>query len=121
MGVAFRYQAPTVNALARLAAAKEAAELAGGHVLLDASKSLVPVETGEMRDSGKVEHSPAGAVVSYTRTGADGYNVAARQHEDATLNHPNGGESHFLSKPMASEGEPIIEAMAAIVRKAISE
>lgn len=109
---------PRVNGAAVIAAAKEAAEIAAAEVLLAKSRPLVPVDTGAMQASGRVEHGPAGAAVVYERSGADGYNVAARQHEDATLSHPKGGESHFLAKPMQSEQGALLAAMATVIRAA---
>lgn len=116
MPVDFTFTPPAVPASALIHAVKEAAELAGGEVLLAASRPLVPVDTGQLRDSGKVEHGELGAEVSYTRIGADGYNVAARQHEDATLNHPKGGQSHYLSTPMTADAPAILAAMAATLK-----
>jgi hypothetical protein len=117
MPIEFTYTPPAVNGVLAMHLAKEAAEMAGAEFLLAAARPLVPRDTGEMAESGKVDHGPAGAEVSFTRTGPDGYNVAVRQHEDETLHHPNGGEAHFLSKPMAVEAGAIVAGMGAVVRE----
>jgi hypothetical protein len=119
VSITWRYTPPKRNAAALLDAAVPLATHAAADHLLEVSKPLVPIDTGEMRDSGKVTQDGREAHVSYTRVGDDGYNVAARQHEDASLSHPKGGEAHFLSKPMATEREAIAAVMATEVRKAL--
>lgn len=117
MGVTFRYQPPRIDARVVVAAAAAIGVEAAGKLLLDASLPLVPVDTGELKASGKVESTgPHSVKISYERSSPDGYNVAARMHEDATLNHPGGGEAGFLSKPMATEGEAMLAAMGSAIR-----
>src|SRR5690348_18233675 len=113
MGITFEYTPPAINAVEALRAAGEIGVEAAGKVWLDASLPLVPVDTGEMKDSGKAETvGPLLVAVSYTRTGEDGFNVAAYQHENLALNHPNGGEAKFLERPMHSAAPEILAAMA---------
>lgn len=120
MAATFRYVAPKIDARLLVAAAAEVAVDAAGNVILAASQPLVPVDTGDLKDSGKVENDgPHKVRVSYERSSPEGYNVAVRQHEDATLNHPGGGEDHFLSKPFATEGHAVLEAMGAVIRAAL--
>lgn len=66
-------------------------------ILLE-SKPEVPVDTGDLQLSGSLEETPKGFRVRYSATNGD-YNYAIRQHEDTTLNHPNGGKSHYLLHP----------------------
>jgi hypothetical protein len=119
MSLIVKYIPPKINAAAAIAAAAPVATRAGAEHLLEASRPLVPVDTGEMQASGKVTQDGKDAQVSYSRTGEDGYNVAARQHEDTSLSHPGGGQAHFLSQPMATEREAIGAAMAVEIRKAL--
>lgn len=112
MAIAFRYVPPTIDAGLVVHGLIEAAETAGAHALLAASLPLVPRDTGELADSGHVEHDGRGAAVVYAREGADGYPVAIRQHEDETLNHPNGGQAHYLGDPMHTAHGEMIVAMA---------
>ena len=79
-------------------AAAEALHKSGEHILKESNK-LVPVDTGKLKRSGRV------VVNEQDLTVGVGYDTpyAARQHEDMTLNHPNGGEAKFLEKAMHSE------------------
>jgi hypothetical protein len=120
MAATFRYVPPKIDARLLVAAAAEVAVEAAGNIILAASQPLVPEDTGEMKASGKVERDgPHKVRVAYERSSPEGYNVAIRQHEDSTLHHPGGGESGFLSKPFATEGHAVLEAMAAAVRAAL--
>lgn len=116
MPISFTYQPPAVNAGAVVHGLVQAAEIAGGQVLLAASQPLVPVELGELKASGKVEHGPDGAEVSYSAVSEDGYDYAAIQHEREDYNHPNGGQAHYLADPMTTARNAILAAMAAEVR-----
>lgn len=116
MPIVFDYKPPAIDASAALKAAGEIGVEAAGKTWLDASQPLVPVDTGEMKASGKAEkEGPLVVAVSYTRTGADGYNVAARQHEDMTLHH-DVGQAKFLEQPMHADAPAILTAMAEPIR-----
>jgi hypothetical protein len=117
MAVQFRYVPPKIDAGLVVHGLVKAAETAGAHALLAASQPLVPVDEGTLKASGTVEHDGHGAAVSYSATNeADGYNYAAKQHEDETLNHPNGGQAHYLMDPMHTAHGVILAAMAAELR-----
>lgn len=117
MPVEIRYQPPAVNPIVALAAVKSIAEVAGAEVWLEASQPLVPVDTGELKASGKVTPGPHGAELSYTRVGADGYNVAARMHEDMTLNHPGGGQAKFVEQPGETHAAEILAATGLVIAR----
>lgn len=119
MGVAWRYTPPAVNAVPRVAAAAEAAVEAAAQHVLDVSQPLVPVDTGALRDSGKVTPDGMSAHVSYEGIAEDGYDYGQRQHEDMQLHHPNGGQPKFLEQPLTSEADAIAEALAVELRKAL--
>jgi hypothetical protein len=117
MPILFSFEPPLIDVAKLVHGLVEIAETAGAEVLLAASQPLVPVEHGDLRDSGHVEHDGHGAAVVYSATNeADGFNYAAKQHEDESLNHPNGGGAHYLSDPMRTERGGILAAMAAKVR-----
>ena len=69
--------------------------------LLDIIKSeYVPVEEGELRDSGfvgDVEQQGDGFEIAFGFT-AD---HATIQHERLDYNHPNGGQAKFVEEPLA--------------------
>lgn len=117
MGLKVVYTPPPVDVAAMVSAAAELGVEAAGKVLLDASLPDCPVDTGEMKGSGKSEKvGPKTVRVSFTRTGADGYNVAARQHEDMGLNHPGGGRSKWVEIHMYSDAVAILTAAAEPIR-----
>lgn len=117
MGVVVRYTPPRVDPALVIAGVKEVAEHAGAEVLLAAAKQLVPEDTGALKESGIVVPSVEGAAVVFSATNEDdGYDYAARQHEDETLNHPNGGQAHYLADPMQTEARAILLAMIAEVK-----
>ena len=60
--------------------------------ILVKSKALVPVEDGDLRDSGTVTVNNTEGVVSYNTP------YAVRQHEDMTLRHPRGGQAKYLER-----------------------
>lgn len=66
--------------------------------VLEASLPDVPVDTGLMLSSGMVEQQREGADIRFGGHGLAPYTI--RQHEDVTLNHPNGGTHHWLSKAL---------------------
>lgn len=63
--------------------------------ILGESQKLVPVDTGTLQKSGnvKVNQDALTATVSYNTP------YALKQHEDATLKHPKGGEAKYLERP----------------------
>ena len=63
--------------------------------ILGESQKIVPVDTGTLRRSGHISTDEALNITTIS------YNTpyALKQHEDATLNHPNGGEAKYLERP----------------------
>lgn len=63
--------------------------------ILGESQKLVPVDAGTLQKSGaiKVDSQNLIAQISYNTP------YALKQHEDATLNHPKGGEAKYLERP----------------------
>jgi hypothetical protein len=78
-------------ALARTApgvGAAAARALAEG--ILARSNELVPVDSGELRDSGEVIATDGGFAVTYSAP------YALTVHEDTSARHPHGGQAKFL-------------------------
>jgi outer membrane receptor protein involved in Fe transport len=83
-------RAPTVAA---------AVSRAQADAILARSNELVPVDSGELRDSGAVvEDGRGGASVVYT----SGHALVV--HEDLSARHPNGGQAKFLETAVAEIG-----------------
>jgi len=77
--------------------------------VLAESQTLVPVETGNLRDSGEIDYIDVGGgnfpqvAITYT---AD---YALYIHEDLQLNHPNGGQAKYLEQPMNEDAPELIK------------
>jgi hypothetical protein len=79
-----------------------------GNQIITVAQTLVPVDTGLLRstlgvDSGALEapRRPGGVVEVTLRGGAHGTApYAARIEFDVTLNHPHGGQAHYLQQPL---------------------
>lgn len=74
-----------------------AAALKGQKVLaqniLGESQKIVPVDTGTLRRSGHISTEGNITTISYNTP------YALKQHENASLNHPQGGEAKYLERP----------------------
>lgn len=135
MAVSWSFTPPKVNALPLLVAAGAVAVEAAAEHLLEASQKVVPVESGRLRDSGRVTTDGMEAAVSYGREddaeilGFDEHDravgsspsaaYAQKQHEDMTLAHPNGGQAKYLEQPMHAEREAVAEILAETVRRVL--
>lgn len=99
-----------------------------GDAILEASQPLVPIDTGALRASGAVSDAAlsglvASVQISYGGPG-EGFDrvpstYAIRIHEDTTLNHPRGGQSHFLSLPFFAATHGMLERLADAIRVAL--
>lgn len=124
MGISFKYVPPKVNALAVLASAAPAAAQAAAQVILNASQPQVPVEEGVLKASGRTVSEGLTSYITYGRDDdgdskhAPSNQYAVKQHEDLTLNHPNGGNGKFLEDPMHSEAPAAAMAAAMVLREA---
>jgi hypothetical protein len=110
------------QALQRLTPVVETAMREGlmleAEAILATSQSLVPVLTGLLRSSGMVEPHAQGADIRYGGHGLAPY--AAKIELDATLNHPHGGQSHFLSQPFYTASADVADHLAQAVWVALS-
>jgi hypothetical protein len=101
------------------AAAAEASREVAEKILAD-SQGLVPVETGALKDSGKVTQEGTKATVSYDVVSEeDGYPYGIRQHEDMSLHHPNGGQAKFLEQPFRADPAAKQALAAAVLRRVL--
>lgn len=89
-----------------------------GNRIMGASQPLVPVLTGLLRSTAHLQLFEAYQAIivelSYGMEGTAPY--AAIVHEDTTMNHPNGGQSHFLSQPFFAATAGMAERLAASIR-----
>ncbi|MDP3717097.1 MAG: hypothetical protein Q8T13_04925 [Acidobacteriota bacterium] len=92
-----------------------------GEDVMTESKELVPVDMGPLRDSGHVElpmFEPGEVSVTLGYGGA-AQDYAVAQHEDQSLNHPNGGEAKFLETPLLRRADGMAERIGADIAHAI--
>lgn len=107
---------------ARLQAAAASALQEEADRILAVSQTLVPVDTGALHASGEIEPPilTGTAVSLLLRYGAHGrVPYAARIHEDTLLNHPRGGQAHYLSQPVYAATDGMATRVAAAIRQAV--
>lgn len=106
--------------------------------LLKLSQPLVPVDTGNLKESGHVEkaegvasysvvysatvrdkHENYGKPKSLANVADPDFNYAYAIHEDVprVYNHPNGGQSKFLEQPYRENKEKFLAEIGAAVRR----
>lgn len=89
--------------------------------ILAVSKTLVPVLTGALQASGEVgdvqqSGSTTWVDISY---GNAQVHYAAKQEFDTALNHPRGGQAHFLSQPFWAAEQSVVQNLADAVQVAL--
>lgn len=102
----------------RLLAAVTPALTAGAQKLLELSNENVPVESGALRDSGRIEVQGEEAAVGYGDPGDATGAYAPRVHEDQSYRHAQG-TAKFLEQPLVSRSDDIGRAMTEAVAEAI--
>ena len=92
---------PTLRAVrTRLPAAIEALNRGNAGAILSASQPLVPVDTGALKRSGRVEPSKKGASVLVYGGGSIDY--AGYVHYRLGVNHPVG-QAQYVGQPLRTE------------------
>lgn len=87
----------------------------------DRSQGLVPVDTGELRASGRL-HEPevrGGSVSVELSYGGPGTEYAERQHEDLSIRHAPGKSAKFLEVPFLETANGLGERVGARVAREI--
>lgn len=79
--------------------------------LLGESLPLVPVETGNLRESGSVAHASASDLNSAVSYNARPYDVI--QHERTDFRHPHGGQAKYLESPFTDGRETMLQIIRA--------
>ena len=98
-----------------------ALEREGNRIMVE-SQRLVPVLTGRLLLTSNVtpplvEGSLITVELSYGREGPLGpAPYAARQHFDASLNHPHGGQAFYLSQPLYQATAGFTDRLATGIR-----
>lgn len=84
----------------------------GGEVVLERSNRYVPLEEGTLERSGRVtDDGDSTVAISYDTP------YAVRQHEDLTLQHPNGRSAKYLERALAESRSEIAALVAREVQK----
>ena len=97
--------------------AKVAAALKAEMMLvLEEAKSRVPVDTGALRDSGRVEieDNGSGPIRARITFGNETVHYAVEVHENIQAHHPRGGEAKYLESALNEEARLLL---AAVVRR----
>lgn len=84
--------------------------------VMDASKQLVPVETGALMISGEVlepEITDSGVSIDLVYgTSEPTSNYAIVQHERLDFNHPLGGQAKYLEQPLLAMADDLTRELA---------
>lgn len=77
----------------------------GAEHVLEESNRIIPHQVGTLEGSGHVDLDAGAlrAAVSYDTP------YACVQHEDTSLNHPNGRQSKFLEKTLRARAAAVVE------------
>lgn len=90
----------------------------GEAIITDSKENYVPVDQGILRDSGHVElpeYVDGGVQVALGFGGAaEAYAVV--QHEDFSLQHPNGGGPKYLERPLLEHSQHLLADIADDIR-----
>lgn len=88
-----------------------------GENILGESQKLVPVDSGTLKESGVVSLDKSAQVVTIS------YNTpyARKQHEDNTLNHPNGGQAKYLEQPFNERASKLESFVGDSIHKALEK
>ena len=101
---------PVNDLAARLRGAAEVAARAAGEVVLAAAKEKAAVDTGELRDSGRVDASGSAATVTFDAEHA----VAVHENYRGVSSSPK-----FLERALLEERAKVEQAVADAVREAL--
>src|ERR1043165_1626363 len=96
-------------------------------VILAASQPLVPVDTGELRQSGHTDPVTLTATTAQCGVRYGGPGTGQRRPEeyairiefDVTLRHPHGGQAFFLTQPTFAAVQGMGERLAEAIRLAL--
>ena len=106
---------PTLRAVrTRLPAAIDALNRGNARAILSVSQPLVPVDTGALKRSGRVEPAPKGAAVLVY--GGGKVNYAGYVHYRLDTHHPVG-QAQFVGQPLRTERRARQTATARSFRK----
>lgn len=96
--------------------------LDAGKCLLDLSQPLVPVDTGRLKDSGRVISEDKDTVyVTYEAFNPEnGYEYAPIQHEALDFHH-NIGQAKYLEEPLMTNIDLLVEITAGKIREGVDK
>lgn len=96
--------------------------LDAGKCLLDLSQPLVPVDTGRLKDSGRVVSEDKDTIyVTYEAFNPEnGYEYAPIQHEALDFHH-NIGQAKYLEEPLMTNVDLLIEITAIKIREGVDK
>lgn len=108
-------------------AARNGIEQFADHVFARSSE-IVPFDTGQLAKGIIDEPIKDGVkVIGYSALSKDGYDYAARQHEDLSLNHPGEqsvspargakGQAKYLEQPLHEEQEMLLRFVGNEIKK----
>lgn len=97
--------------LAHLGHVLQEGATAGAGALQDATERIIPTQSAELRESGRVTADGDRAALSYNTP------YAVIEHQSSYPHHPAPGKRHFLAKPMLENGAEVLAAMGAAIHR----
>lgn len=90
--------------------------------LLELSQPLVPVDTGRLKESGKVVEEDSSTVyVTYEAFSPEnGYEYAPIQHESLDFHH-NIGQAKYLEEPFMTNIDNLVEIVAGKTKEGVDK
>jgi hypothetical protein len=82
---------------------------AGAHALQDAAERIIPTESSELRESGKVTADGDRAAVSFSTP------YAVIDHQSGYPRHRPPQTRHWLTRPMLENGEEVLAAIGGTI------
>lgn len=86
--------------------------------VFEESQQEVPYDTGRLQESGKLRDTGKSIIITY---GNSEVNYAEVQHEDLSLNHPNGRKAKFIEDPLNRHKSDFIKNASKKIQEAIDE
>lgn len=92
-----------------------------GKYLLELSQPLVPVDTGRLKESGRVVEDDDAVYVTYEAFNPEnGYEYAPIQHESLDFHH-NVGQAKYLEEPFMMSIDELVKIVAGKAKEGVDK
>lgn len=84
--------------------------------LVALSVPLTPIDLGDLRSATTATHATPATLEARVSNDME---YAARQHEELSWRHPEGGQAKFLEGPARDHAQELIDLVAAAIRRSV--